>query len=235
MTRTPGGPSAGTFRERSRFPFGAILPALILLLFLSAGGCSRLPKIIVLTDPLTAGEHVDLGVAYERKGELAPARREYEAALRKDGKCFQARVNLGNLSLAEKKYEAARGEYLAALDIRPNDPEATNNLAWAAIYSGKGIEEALTRMEAAASSPGGRRPAVLDTLGVLRMHAGRSAAADEAFALAVEMCAGTVPGSREGAEGVLPCSEAERREIEGHRAELRRSFPTLGPPPVPSK
>ncbi|HSE14550.1 MAG TPA: hypothetical protein VLB08_03065, partial [Candidatus Deferrimicrobium sp.] len=79
-----------------------ILPLLLLLLL--AGGCSRIPKIIVLEDPLTAAEHVDLGVAYERKGELGLAQREYERALLKDRKFFRARLNLGNIFLAKKEY-----------------------------------------------------------------------------------------------------------------------------------
>ena len=72
-----------------------VLPFLLVLLL--AGGCSRIPRIIVLSDPLNAAEHVELGVAYERKGELDLARREYERALRKDGKLYRARVNLGNI------------------------------------------------------------------------------------------------------------------------------------------
>ena len=127
--------------------------ALLLLFLLLAGGCSRLPKVIVLSDPLTAAEHVDLGVAYERKGELDLAQREYERALRKDKKFYRARVNLGNIFLAKKEYGSAREEYLLALELRPGDAEATNNLAWAAIFSGEGIDEALARMESVVSGP----------------------------------------------------------------------------------
>jgi Tfp pilus assembly protein PilF len=200
-----------------------VLPFLLVLLL--AGGCSRVPRIIVLSDPLNAAEHVELGVAYERKGELDLARREYESALRKDRKLYRARVNLGNIFLAKKEYGKAREEYLRALELRPGDAEATNNLSWAAIYSGEGIGEALARMEAVVSGPGGRRPALLDTLGVLRMRASRPAAAAEAFALAEELCrqAGVAP--REGLNGEAPCPEEVLREIEDHRRELRRRFP----------
>ncbi len=90
-----------------------MLPTLLVLLV--AGGCSRIPRIIVLEDPLTAPEHVELGVAYERKGELDLAQREYERALRKDAKFYRARVNLGNIFLAKKEYGKARKEYLLAL------------------------------------------------------------------------------------------------------------------------
>ncbi len=200
-----------------------VLPFLLVLLL--AGGCSRIPKIIVLSDPLTAAEHVELGVAYERKGELDLARREYERALRKDGKFYQARVNLGNIFLAKKEYGKAREEYLLALELRPGDADATNNLSWAAIFSGEGIDAALARMESVVSGPGGRRPALLDTLGVLRMRANRPGAAEEAFAMADALCrqAGAMP--REGLKEETSCPEAVLREIEDHRKELRRRFP----------
>jgi len=193
----------------------------LLLVLLLAGGCSRLPRIIVLEDPLTAAEHLDLGVAYERKGELDLARREYERALRKDRMLYRARVNLGNIFLTKKEYEKARKEYLAALELRPGDAEATNNLSWAAIFSGEGIDEALARMESVVSAPpvspaagvpqqrearngAGRAPVFLDTLGVLRMRANLPGPAEEAFALAEALCgqAGAAPGK--GVNAVPP-------------------------------
>ena len=194
-----------------------------LLVLLLAAGCSRMPKIIVLEDPLTAAEHVELGVAYERKGEIDLARREYEMALRKDAKMFQARFNLGNVFLAKKEYEKARAEYLQALELRQGDPEAANNLAWCAILSGEGIEEALGRMESAVSGTGGRRPVFLDTLGVLRMRANRPASAAEAFAEAEKLCSDP---------GAADCPEDVRREIEEHRKELLMRFPIPPPPPA---
>jgi len=220
--RSPARPAVMSKELRLR-PLRRVLPFLLVLLL--AGGCSRVPRIIVLSDPLSAAEHVELGVAYERKGELDLARREYERALRKDRKFYRARVNLGNISLSKKEYGKAREEYLLALKLRPGDAEATNNLSWAAIFSGEGIAEALARMESVVSGPGGRRATFLDTLGVLRMRANRPGAAAEAFALAEELCrrAGVAP--REGVIGFAPCPEEVLREIEDHRKELRRRFP----------
>lgn len=211
-------------------PWRRGMPLLLALLLFA--GCSRLPRIIVLEDPLTAAEHVELGVAYERKGELDLARREYERALRKDGTFFRARVNLGNIFLAKKEFGKAREEYFLALELRPGDAEATNNLSWAAIFSGKGIEEALARMESVVSGSGGRRPTLLDTLGVLRMRTNRPGEAEEAFALAEKLCrqAGVAP--REGVNGDPPCPEEVLREIEDHRGELRRRFPPPSPAPA---
>jgi Tfp pilus assembly protein PilF len=207
-----------------------VLPFLLVLLL--AGGCSRIPRIIVLEDPLTAEEHVELGVAYERKGELDLAQREYERALLKDRKFYRARVNLGNIFLAKKEYGKARDEYLLALELRPGDAEATNNLSWAAIFSGEGIDEALARMESVVSGPGGRQPTYLDTLGVLRMRANRPGPAEEAFAQADALCRQAGAAPREGVNGDAPCPEEVLREIEDHRSELRRRFPSLSPIPA---
>lgn len=230
-------------------PWRCVVPFLLVLLL--AGGCSRIPKIIVLEDPLTAAEHVDLGVAYERKGELDLARKEYEKALLKDGKFYRARVNLGNVFLAKKEYGKAREEYLLALGLRPGDAEATNNLSWAAISSGEGIDDALARMESVVSGPvppvvpasgaprqgdarigGERRAALLDTLGVLRMRANRPLAAQEAFDQADALCREAGAASGAGTGGDPPCTDEVRREIGEHRAELRSRFPSLPHAPV---
>lgn len=202
---------------RSYSPLAALLFAVLL-----AGGCSRVPKIIVLHDPLSAEEHIELGLAYERKGELDPAGREYEKALGKDPRSFRARVNLGNVRLAAKDYGRAREEYLKALELRPGDAEAANNLAWADILSGGDVRDALARMEAVLSSPGVRSATLMDTLGVLRTHAGAPGAAAEAFDEAEKLCREAAPSSKEA------CSPELLQEIEDHRRELRRRFP---PPP----
>lgn len=194
---------------------GRRLPALLLASLLAMSGCARVPRIIVLEDPLSAEEHVTLGVAYERDGELEPAAREYERALKKESGFFQARVNLGNVRLAQERYGEARREYLAALAIRPADPEATNNLSWTAIRSGSGREDALRRMEAVLADPERRSPPLLDTLGVLLGELSRPAEAERAFAEAERMCASGVPA----------CTDAVTAEIREHREALRKRFP----------
>lgn len=190
---------------------GLVAGALLLLGLGAAGCCGHLPKIIVLEDPLSAAEHVALGVAYERNGEPALAAREYEWALAKDKASFRARVNLGNVHLAEGRHAKAREAYLAALALRPGDPEATNNLAWAAIRSGSGREDALRRMEAVLSDPPQRSPPLLDTLGVLLGELSRPAEAEAAFAEARLRCDEKHPD----------CTEAVSRELDEHRESLR--------------
>ena len=200
--------------RRALFLF--LLPAV-----LAAAGCGRVPRIIVLTDPLTAEEHLALGVAYERNGEFDLAIREYEQALRKEKDFFQARVNLGNARLAKKEYGKAEEEYRKALEVRPGDPEATNNLAWAAIFTGERMEEAAARMEAVLSRPENGTPTLFDTLGVLRKRLGRTAAAEEAFVAAEALCLGE-----------RGCPAETLREIRDHREERDGRVPSPAAPPL---
>lgn len=166
--RSPGPPAGRRKAGSAGIPSRETL-ALLLLLLLAAGGCGRMPRFVVLNDPLSAEEHLVLGVSYERAGELSLAEREYLRALRKEPGNFQALVNLGNVSLAGREYLAARKQYLRALEIRPGDPEATNNLAMAALLSGdrKHMADARRRMEAVLAEPGNRVPALLETLAEL--------------------------------------------------------------------
>lgn len=206
----------------------------VLLLAAALAGCGRVPKIIVLEDPLSADERVALGVAYERKGELGPAAREYGRALKKDGKSFRARLNLGNVRLAEKRYGEARREYLEALSLRPADPEATNNLAWAAIHSGNDREEALRRVDAVLAArevhpppADGLTPSLLDTRGVLLTRMARFAEAESAFERAEAAC--LAPGGLPGTGGSSPspaCPESVLLEIRTHREELGNVHPS---------
>lgn len=190
---------------------GLVAVSLALAFLIGAAGCAHLPKIIVFEDPLSADEHVALGVSYEQNGELALAAREYEGALSKDTTSFQARFNLGNVRLAEKHYGKARKEYLAALHLRPGDPAATNNLCWAAILSGSGRQDALRRMEAVLATPAHRTPPLLDTLGVLLGELSRPSEAEDVFAEARRRCEEKDPA----------CTDAVRQDLREHGEALR--------------
>ncbi len=217
--RRSSGP-ARTATFRSIVQAGVIVACLILAAV--AAGCGRVPKIIVLEDPLSAQEHVALGVAYEQKGELDLAQREYERALKKEKDNFQARVNLGNVRLAKKAYGEAREEYLRALAIRPGDPEATNNLAWTAAVSGEHAAEARERLEAVLRDPARRTPTLLDTLGALLERTGDLGGAENALAEALSAC-----------EASGTCPDAEKREIRNRYEEVRKRRTAVPPPTGP--
>jgi Flp pilus assembly protein TadD len=97
---------------------------------------------VVLNDPLSAAEHNDLGVAYERAGKPALAEREYRKSLRIDPRFARARVNLGNLAAAAGRWAEAERHYRRALRDLPGDPDARNNLAVTRMRRGHADEEA---------------------------------------------------------------------------------------------
>jgi len=117
----------------------AIGIALLLAWALGVSGCGR---IAILTDPLSAAEHNDLGVAYEKRGERELAEREYRRALTHDRHFARARVNLGNCAAARGQWSDAARQYRRALVDIPGDPDARNNLAFALLRQGHASQEA---------------------------------------------------------------------------------------------
>lgn len=110
-------------------------------LFVAAAlaGCSHL---VVLHDPLSAAEHNDLGVAYERKGEWDLAAREYRRALKVDPAYARARLNLGNVAAQRGRWQDAERDYRRALPALEQDPDPWNNLAVALLRQGRSLAEA---------------------------------------------------------------------------------------------
>lgn len=100
--------------------------------------CS-MPRFIILDDPLSPEEHINLGVAYERKGEFEAAIKEYEAAAKKNPLAY---LYLGNVYFEMKDYERAEERYKKAIEEDPKNADAYNNLAWLYYTTGKNLEEA---------------------------------------------------------------------------------------------
>lgn len=102
-------------------------------------GCAHL---VVLHDPLTAVEHGDLGVAYEARGRLDLAEKEYRRALRLDPRQSRTRVNLGNVQAARGRWPAAEASFRRALRDSATNADAMNNLAIALLRRGRDTGEA---------------------------------------------------------------------------------------------
>jgi tetratricopeptide (TPR) repeat protein len=101
-----------------------LLLGLSLMIFLL--GCS-LPRIIILKDPLTPEEHLNLGVAYEKKGDLDHAITEYKIAAKKLPLAY---LYIGNVYFQKKEWVEAERCYKKAIEKDPKNPDAHNNLAW---------------------------------------------------------------------------------------------------------
>jgi len=110
--------------------------ALILLLLVLAS-CS-LPRIAILRDPLTPEEHVNLGVSYEKRGELDAALKEYGAAAKAMPLAY---LYVGNVCFQKKSFPDAEKAYQKAID-KTNSAEARNNLAWLYYTTGSHMDEA---------------------------------------------------------------------------------------------
>jgi Flp pilus assembly protein TadD len=102
------------------------------LICLVLAGCAT-PRVVVLSDPLDAREHNDLGVSYEAAGQLDLALKSYAAAAAKDRAWEQPLINLGNTHAAQGDWEQAARSYREALKRNPDNPEAMNNLAYALV------------------------------------------------------------------------------------------------------
>ena len=101
-------------------------------------GCS-LPRIIVLDDPLTPEEHLHLGVAYEKGGELDPAIKEYKLASKKLPLAY---LYLGNVYFQKGELSEAEKNYREAIRKDPQNADAYNNLAWLYYTRKENLEEA---------------------------------------------------------------------------------------------
>ena len=126
-------------REKVHSSLSYLSISLLLTIYcLLIAGCS-LPRIIVLEDPLSPEEHLNLGVAYERKGELDSAIKEYEAASKQ---LPMAYLYLGNISFQKKELDEAERYYLEAMRKDPGNADACNNLAWLYYTKRANLEEA---------------------------------------------------------------------------------------------
>ncbi len=121
--------------------------ALPLLLCIFTLSCT-MPKIIIMDDPLSAEQHNDLGVIYEKKGEHELARKEYASAIKKNSEWMTPYFNMGNLYYQSGDYSKAETYYTKALKRSPDNPDVMNNLANALLMQGKG-DEAMSMVEKA--------------------------------------------------------------------------------------
>jgi len=135
-----------------------LLLALGSLLF--ATGCS-FPRVIILKDPLTPEEHLNLGVTYEQQGDLDNAIKEYNLAAKK---LPGALLYLGNAHFQKKEWKKAEDYYRLAIEKEPDNADAHNNLAWLYYTRREKLDEAETLARKALRLNPGKGDIYRDTL-----------------------------------------------------------------------
>lgn len=146
---------------------------ILIFIFLVLAGCSGLPRIVILDDPLSAEEHLTLGISYETKGMLDQAILEYKAALSKARSYSKAMVNLGNVYYKKGDFDTAEGYYKDALRIDRDDPYANNNLAWILLSKGVRLAEAESLAARAVEKDPKNKAYYLETLVLVYYKMGR--------------------------------------------------------------
>jgi tetratricopeptide (TPR) repeat protein len=134
---------------------------------------------------LSAEEHNDLGVFFERAGALEPATRHYLAAtqLRPENSYF--RMNLGNALLKQRRLREAADTFARAVELDSQNADAMNNLAYAYLEMGRNLDDAIGLCHKALALRPSRSAYYLDTLGAIYLKQGRSRDAISTFEAAL--------------------------------------------------
>ena len=112
--------------------------AFLILIFEFLSSCS-LPRIVILDDPLSPEEHVNLGVAYEKQGEIDNALREYRLASKKHPLAY---LYMGNIYFQKNDFDEAESAYRKAIKKDSQNADAHNNLAWLYYTKKENLDEA---------------------------------------------------------------------------------------------
>jgi tetratricopeptide (TPR) repeat protein len=97
------------------------------------------PRIIVLDDPLSPEEHLNLGVTYEKQDDFNNALKEYKTASKKLPLAY---LYMGNVYFKKKEYDEAEVNYKKAIKKNPENADAYNNLAWLYFTKREKLDEA---------------------------------------------------------------------------------------------
>lgn len=127
-------------------------------------GCSSF-RIIAFKDPLTPEEHLNLGVAYEKKGELDHAIKEYELASKRLPLAY---LYLGNVYFQKNEFEKAEKYYKKAMKKTPKNGDVYNNLAWLYYTKRVNLDEAEKMALKAIELNPSKERIYKDTLGKIR-------------------------------------------------------------------
>ncbi|MFH1007990.1 MAG: tetratricopeptide repeat protein [Candidatus Latescibacterota bacterium] len=127
----------------------------------------------------TIRTHYNLGVTYQKQGQLSQAMKEYEKVVQLDPSNVEAHNNLGLIHKDMGELDAAMAEYQKAISINPDHWKAHHNLG--VVYYLKGdLEKASSEYKSALGlNPGDL--AIHNNLGLIFKKQGRFPEAKEMF------------------------------------------------------
>jgi len=131
-------------------------------------GAQRWALIVVPAEKvdwqLSAEEHNSLGLFYEKRGDLARAKDNYEKSIRLEPKIATFYFNLGNVTLKLRNFNDAEDAYKRAIELDPTFADAYNNLACVYLEQRLNLDKAKQLVDKALKlNPEGNRY-YLDTL-----------------------------------------------------------------------
>jgi tetratricopeptide (TPR) repeat protein len=130
---------------------------------------------------LSAAEQNDLGVFFERAGNLESATQHYVAATQLHPENSYFRMNLGNALLKQHRLAEAAAAFTRAVELDSQNADAMNNLACTYSEMGHHLDEAAKLCKRAAEALPARKAYYLDTLGTVYLKQGKPKEAIAAY------------------------------------------------------
>lgn len=125
--------------DQAQILMNFLMRIVVLVWVVLSTSCTTFPKIIVPHDPLTPKEHINLGLAYQKNGEINHAIDEFKTAAKK---LPDAYVYLGNLYFKKNDTDKAEKFYRKAINGNSDLGDAYNNLAWLYYTKRENLDEA---------------------------------------------------------------------------------------------
>jgi len=157
---------------------------LLILSFSLNISCAHISAVLNYEDPLTAEEHNNLGVAYEKEEKYKLAVKEYKLASKKDEALVTPLINIGNVYFKQGKFKNAEEYYLKALKKDDNNVLAANNLGNVYLETGKDYDKGIEILINTLPPPEIAPAYALDTLAMLYAQSGSDEKAVELLLIA---------------------------------------------------
>ena len=127
-----------------------------------------MPRMTPYADPLSAGEHVQLGQSYAAQHDDQAAGLQYEQALKKDRHYIPALLAMGDHEFAAGRPKDALPFYKKVLSQKPDHAGAQNNIA--VVYLALGNLKKAEVFAQRASESAALRPYAMDTLSQIELR-----------------------------------------------------------------